>query len=138
MISYIRDGNSNCTLSVPGEEGMTFLPKSVDANFWKIYDFKFIDGRPFNQAEVDSNDKVLVLTCSAARKLFGEENVSGRTMEVNMADYRVVGVVEDVHPLMNGTFAHFYTPFHGAAHNWNNDPFSGAPTCACFSKMVRM
>ena len=125
LISYIRDGNSNNTLSVPGQEGMTFLPKRIDANFWKMYDFKFIDGRPFNQGEVDSNAKVIVLTRSAARKLFGEENVTGRTVEVNMVDYQVVGVVDDVHPLMNGTFAHFYVPFHGADYDRNDDPFCG-------------
>ncbi|MDE6772130.1 MAG: FtsX-like permease family protein, partial [Muribaculaceae bacterium] len=52
-----------------------------------------------------------VLSRSLARRIFGEYDVAGREVMVNMMPYTVVGVVEDVSPLLSTTYAGFYLVF---------------------------
>ncbi|MDE5713847.1 MAG: FtsX-like permease family protein [Muribaculaceae bacterium] len=125
VLSYINAFNDNCDVNLPGQEIFTMAPKNVDNEFWKIYDFTFIDGRPFDEAEVKSDAKLVVRTKSAARSLFGEEKVAGREIEVDAYPYRVVGVVEDVNPLLASSFANFYKLCNIAGIK-NDDPYFGS------------
>ncbi len=125
ILSYINAFNDNCDVNIPGQEIFTMAPKSVDDEFWNIYDFTFIDGRPFDEAEVKSDAKLVVLTKSAARSLFGEEKVAGREIEVDAYPFRIVGVVEDVNPLLTSSFANFYKLCNIASIK-NDDPHFGS------------
>ena len=111
-VSYVTPWELTNDLNLRGEESVSATTRLVDENFWKIYDFRFIDGRPFDEAEVKANVKCVVLTRSMARRVFGEEMVAGRELEVNMVPYTVVGVVEDVSPLLTTTYAHAYQIFN--------------------------
>lgn len=68
----------------------------VDADFFKIFDFRFIQGNP--ASSVSTPDSV-VLTESMARKYFGDTNVVGKTLlfEDNKL-MNVTGVIEDTPP----------------------------------------
>lgn len=124
LISLKYAWDSNCDVNVKGEEILTMLPKSVDGNFWKVYDFKFIDGRPFDEAESSSGGRFVVLSRSAARALFGEENVSGREIEVDAYPHKVTGVVEDVNPLLSATYANLYKSYDPTLDN--HDAYFGS------------
>lgn len=54
------------------------------------------------------------MTRSAARKLFGEEKVSGRAIEVATYPYTVVGVIEDPMAVMSNSYADILLPFNPA------------------------
>lgn len=84
--------------------------KSVDPDFWKMYDFRFISGKPFDKASMEAGEKVVVLTRSVARKIFGKEDVTGEEVNIDAVPYRIVGVVEDVNPIMKATFSNVYLP----------------------------
>ena len=111
-ISYVRAWHTTVDANEKGEESISCSGFSVDENFWKIYDFRFIYGRPFDKAERQSEVKSVILTRSTARRIFGEENVTGREIEVNMIPYSVIGVVEDVSPLLDKTYAQIYFVFN--------------------------
>jgi putative ABC transport system permease protein len=71
--------------------------RSTDPEFWKIYEFRFLDGRPFTEADrKEEGSEVVVITASVARKLFGTEKAAGNNVMLNRFPMRVVGVVEDV------------------------------------------
>lgn len=123
VVGYNNAWESNCDVNVKGEEILTMMPKSTDSKFWKIYDFTFIDGRPYDEAEVAADAKLVVLSRSAARVLFGEEKVSGREIEVDAYPYKVVGVVEDVNPLLPSTYANFYKVFNPVTSGSQEDFF---------------
>ncbi|MDE5807066.1 MAG: ABC transporter permease, partial [Muribaculaceae bacterium] len=110
-------------LNIKGGESFTTNVHMVDNEFWNIYDFTFIDGRPFEEADINSGVDKIILTRSLARKIFGEENVSGREILVGMEPFRVSGVVEDVNPLLNITYANAYIPFKaergGSMERWD-------------------
>lgn len=115
--SYIKSWMENKDVSTGDGDAVSALPMEVDNVFWEIFDFRFVDGRAFDKAESDSNSKVVVLTRSLARKLFGEEKVTGREVTVNWMPYRVVGVVDDVNPILGNTFANLYMIYNKTGDN---------------------
>ena len=72
----------------------------VDEEFWKIYDYKFISGTPFEKEEIESALKLAVITQSLARNIFNETDVAGREIYIDDAPYTIKGVVEDQYPLL--------------------------------------
>jgi len=68
----------------------------TDAEYWKIFDYKFIQGRPYNSEEVLKGANLAVISRSLKELLFGtEENVLGKTINYTSMNLIVTGVVED-------------------------------------------
>lgn len=103
----VYPGNVN----VVGEPPVKVDALATDADFWKVFDFKFIDGRPYDDAAFESGLQVMVITKSVARKLFGSTDVTGREILFNYAPYTVAGVVEDVSTIANKAYAQAWVPF---------------------------
>lgn len=85
----------------------------VDDEYWKIYDYTFIAGGPFEKEEVNAGIKSVILTRSTAGKLFNDIDVVGRELDVDNIPYIIKGVVEDPYPLLpDGNIEIFlnYTP----------------------------
>lgn len=99
-ISYINRWFDNSDVTIDYKRNINLTPMGVDEEFWKIYDFKFIEGRPFTKEEAESR-KFVVIPKQVARTLFGEEKVAGKTIMVDDMPKTVSGVIEDVHPLLS-------------------------------------
>jgi putative ABC transport system permease protein len=68
----------------------------TDSTFFAIFDFKFIKGVP-SKALVDTNSAVI--TSSAAKKYFGNENPVGKKFRIlnsDFGDYVISAVIEDM------------------------------------------
>ena len=73
------------------------VPRYANVAFWKVFSFRFIDGQPFTQEDVEAKAQVAVLSESLSKRLFATaEGVTGRHFTFNGRDYRVCGVVRDV------------------------------------------
>ena len=84
----------------------------TDGAFWRIFDFSFIDGKPYSDAEAKSGLPVAVITESVARLLFGTAtNVAGKEIFVNDAPYRLSGVVKDVSSMASTAYAQIWVPY---------------------------
>jgi len=70
--------------------------KYTDAEFWKIMDFKFIEGRPFTDEDVDNINQVAIINEATKEKYFGNESAVGKFIEADWKKYKVIGVVKDV------------------------------------------
>lgn len=69
----------------------------TDPEFWKIYQFRFVDGRPFMETDrQEEGGDAIVVSAAIARKLFGTEKAAGNSVLMNRRYKRIVGVVEDV------------------------------------------
>lgn len=90
-------------LSVKGKTPFGAYRKDTDDGFWKVMDFTFIRGHPYDKADVEAGRQVAVLSESLARKLFDTTECVGREFTVDHVSYRVCGVVRDVSNLT--TFA---------------------------------
>jgi putative ABC transport system permease protein len=89
----------------------------TDANYWKIFDFKFLEGGPFNGEAVSNQANVIVLRESIARKYFGEQaSYLGKELVWGLnGPFKVVGVVEDVSTSNRSVRADFFVPITWAS-----------------------
>ena len=72
------------------------LQNQTDAEYWNIFDYKFLQGRPYTTEEVTNGANLAVITKSLKELLFGtEENVLGKTIKYTSMNLIVTGVVED-------------------------------------------
>ncbi len=88
--------------------------RQADGNIWKVFDYRFISGRPFSADEVSAGRSVAVITESVARKLFNTPDAAGHTFRLRGKEYKVTGVVEDISPVMKMSYAGVWTPIEEA------------------------
>lgn len=98
--------------SVPGiDEQPKILYMGCNPAFWQVYDFRFLYGKPFTEADFESGVRTVVLSHSIARQFFGKEDVIGQTIQLNEVEYRICGVVEDVSGTLEDTYAQVWIPY---------------------------
>lgn len=84
----------------------------TDVDFFNIYEFDFIEGSCFSEADFNSGIKRAVIAESLARKLFGTaEGVTGREFMGDGEVYTVAGVVKSPSRLTRSSFAEVYAPY---------------------------
>lgn len=67
----------------------------TDPDYFKLYRFRFLEGRPFNKTEMDGHERVAVITRDLADRIVGKDQpAAGHIVSINNYDWRVVGVVE--------------------------------------------
>lgn len=68
----------------------------IDGNYQEVLKVKMLYGRMINKSDIDRKSKSIVLEQNAAVKLFGKENVIGKTIRVkindNLEDLLIIGV----------------------------------------------
>ncbi len=84
---------------------------NTDEAFWKIFDFSFIDGKPFDQSDVESGIPKAVITESVSRKLFNTSEAAGRMIRINYSNYTVAGVVKDISKIAPSAYAQVWVPY---------------------------
>lgn len=73
----------------------------INADYWQIYDFEFIAGRPFAKEDYTAAMPVAVIKESYAHAYFGTEPAVGKKIEFQGHTYQIVGVVSDCSFLTN-------------------------------------
>lgn len=107
--------------SLPAGVKMTADKIETDEAFWKIFQFRFLDGKPFTGSDVQSGLPRVVIAASVARRLFGRTDVTGQHLELNHVDFRVCGVVADVSMLATDAYAQVWIPYTAGdaeANSW--------------------
>ena len=93
------------------------VPHYANGAFWQVFSFRFLEGRPFTQEEVEAKEKVAVLGESLARRLFATtRGVTERHFSFNGQDYRIVGVVQDVSNATPATAGDLWVPLSNVAN----------------------
>lgn len=92
-------------------------PRFANGSFWKVFSFRFVDGQPFTQEDVEAKAQVAVIGESLAKRLFAAtEGVTGRHFSFNGRDYRVCGVVRDVSNATPETAGDLWLPLLNAQY----------------------
>jgi putative ABC transport system permease protein len=84
--------------------------KRTDADYWRILDFRFLEGGPITGDDVAEARLVAVVNDTTRHRFFGENSALGRTIEADGQRFRVVGVVADVPLLRTVPFADIWVP----------------------------
>lgn len=99
-------------LSIPGKRMYkAYEVKYTDPAFWTIYSFRFLEGKPFTEADFQSAVPQAVVSASTARKLYGTTQAVGREVIVGMLPYIICGVVDDVSRAADTSFADLWAPY---------------------------
>lgn len=103
----------------PQGEKLTLNGNLTDADYWKIFDFQFVEGGPFTREAVDNQANVIILRESAARKYFGKQaSYLGKELVWGLnGPFKVVGIVKDVHTSNRSVRADFFVPLSWAGKN---------------------
>lgn len=124
--------------NIPGQYGVQADVKGTDGNFWKVFDFRFIDGKPYTQVEFNSGIPVAVISETISRKLFGTSQSAGREFQIARKPYKVIGVVKDVSILTNFAYAQIWAPysaFNQATKMYHpNQKITGMTSCTILAK----
>jgi putative ABC transport system permease protein len=92
-----------------GTESRTWV-KNVDGEFWQVFRFDFLEGRPFTPEDEKNANLVAVINQTTRQRLLGTESAVGQTIELAGQNFRVVGVVADIPMLRLTTFADVWVP----------------------------
>lgn len=82
----------------------------VDSEFWRITDFNFISGRPFNKNEFDKAARIAVIDDHTAELLYGDADPVGKHIKVYGRNYQVCGVIKGVGSVMIRLTGNIYLP----------------------------
>ena len=85
--------------------------RQVDATFWKVFDFRFVNGTPFNDEAFASALPVAVISDRIAREYFGTVDATGQTIQLDFIDYKVQGVVRSVSEAVTEAYGEIWIPF---------------------------
>lgn len=119
-ISYRSGWRTDMEVGIGWEKSVSLFSTETDGEFWKIFDFKFVDGVPYDAAACESGEKKVVISRSAARKLFNTDKVAGREILADHIPYVISGVIEDSNPMLQTSFGEIFFPLD-LASCWNND-----------------
>ncbi len=84
--------------------------KRTDGDYWRVLNFRFLEGRPFTAAEDEAGARVAVITDTMRDQLFGGGPVAGKTFALDGQRFRVVGVVPHVSLTRLAAYAEIWTP----------------------------
>jgi putative ABC transport system permease protein len=102
--------------------------KYTDADFWYVTDFKFLEGKPFNEQNIRNGDHVIVIT-DALRDQYFENNagtVIGKYIEIEGVNYQVIGVVKGSPATRVYTYSDVYFPYTAPKSNYQNKGMRGS------------
>lgn len=86
--------------------------KYTNQAYWDIMEYRFLEGKAFNQQQIENSEKVAVITEETKKEYFGDvRSVVGKYIETDNIQYRVIGVVNNVPITMPYSYADMYLPY---------------------------
>ena len=112
-LASLKDFRGGNTVLLPeSKELLSVNAGRVDAGFWQVFTFRFLSGKPFDEAAVEAGRPVAVITEKVAKRIFASTDVAGKYFKYNGNDIQVVGVVADVTGATPATASDIYFPLH--------------------------
>lgn len=85
--------------------------RRTDGQYWRILDFKFVEGGPFTEADDQNANPVAVITDDMRERLYGPNVLAlGKTFTIDGQRFRVVGVVPAVTITRRVGFSEIWAP----------------------------
>ena len=106
----------------------------TDPGFWKVFDFLFLAGKPFTEADFSSGLPRAVITNTLARKLFGSEDPVGKEIEIGHVSYLVTGVVKGPSRVADNAYSDVWVPYTSNSNYVNIQSCGGV--CGNFQAVI--
>jgi putative ABC transport system permease protein len=102
--------NAHATAIYRGRTRIDADIKHTDGDYWKILDYRFLEGRPFTSQEDASGARVAVISDELRQKLFDGGAAVGKTFVLDGDAFRVIGVVPRVSFTRFSAYADAWVP----------------------------
>lgn len=103
-----------------GETKIESTMKYTDADFWRVYQFDFVEGSPYGDSDVAEGRLVAVINQATRARFFDDASATGRTIDIDGQRLQVIGVVRDV-PSLRTPSAEVYAPLTAQkAQGWRD------------------
>lgn len=100
--------------------------KYTNADYWNVLEYKFLEGKPFQQREVDNAELVAVISEETKKAYFGDtKTVIGKYISADNINYRVIGVVGNVSKTLINFCGDMYLPYTISKDYKSNDLMGG-------------
>lgn len=110
-----------------GDKKVNFSLRYTCENYWKIFEFDFVEGKPYSKTDIDNNAFVAVISEDTRDQYFGEGvSALGKTLEASNTNYRVIGVVKNVPFLRASTSGGLYLPYNTCPWDYRRVGFMGS------------
>jgi len=109
-----------------GDNKITAMRKHTDAEFWEVFEFDFIKGRPYTRQDVDLANRVAVLDRETALDYFGTLDCIGKPIRIDGHNFIVCGVVRETSINRTFPFGNIYQPFTTSGTDYLEKCVSGA------------
>lgn len=106
-----RNDGLSMVQPVGDPEQLPVAVKYVNTDFWKVFPFRFLSGKPFTEADQQSAIRTAVIAGSLASRLYGTTDAVGKYISVDFKQYRVCGVVKDASLVTGRTYALVWFPY---------------------------
>jgi putative ABC transport system permease protein len=88
------------------------LQNQTDAEYWKVFNYEFLEGRPYTAEDVTNGANLAVIPKSLKELLFGnEKSVLGKTIHYTSMNLVVTGVVADPPKTDQNAVGDLYFPY---------------------------
>ena len=99
--------------------------KYTDENFWKIADYKFIEGKAFDENDVDNANRYAVIDERTKAYFFGNSSPIGKNLTIREKNYKIIGVVKNADAAKFRTYANAFIPVSTDEGLYASDYLSG-------------
>lgn len=87
--------------------------RKVDPAFFELYNYSFLAGKPFTQADFDSKLRTAAISDKVAARLFDSpEDAIGKHIKIDRVNYRVAGVFREGNALSVDSYGEVFTPYY--------------------------
>ncbi|WP_128545906.1 ABC transporter permease [Larkinella soli] len=126
----------NSSNAYVGSQKIKLSTKYTDADFWRVMEFEFLEGKPYNEQNIANSDHVAVITDDLERQYFGSETepVVGKDIEIENIHYRVIGVVRGSPVTRIYSYADVYFPYTAPKSNYQNGGMRGGYVAVVLAK----
>ena len=98
-------------VALPGQPSFKAEVRQTDDDYWRVFNFSFLDGKPYDKATFDAGRPVAVISESVARRLFGTTEAAGKEFLISYVPYRICGVVKDVSTIADCAYGDVWIPY---------------------------
>lgn len=107
----------------------------TNANFWTVFDFTFLNGKPYQSQQVDNQEQVVVMSEKAAKAYFGKTDVVGELLPIEGKQFEVIGVITNSEAALRYFQCNLFIPYTNMDEKDLSDPdFQGPFEVAFLAK----
>jgi putative ABC transport system permease protein len=118
--------NANASNAYINNKKIVIKYKYTNADYWNVLEYKFLEGKPFGQQEINNAEKVAVISRETKKAYFGDEKtVIGKYISADNINYRVIGVVENVSETLYSFAGDMYLPYNVSKENYKRPELMG-------------